>query len=166
MNVRRSLCAIVLFVSCASAHAVKPGDIAPSFAETPLWNGGSLRPGHFVGKVIYLDFWATWCAPCRESFPELQALEKKFGTEGLAVIAVNVDESRADIERFLQWSKTDFLVLRDEGGALAARYALKTMPMSFLIDREGKVAYTHLGFRRSDVPILEEKISALLKHKR
>lgn len=165
MKVAHALLAVALMCGCASARAVQTGDVAPNFAEAPLWNGGALRAGHYVGKVVYLDFWATWCAPCRESFPALQALEKKYDKQGFAVIAVNVAESRADIEGFLQWSKVEFLVLRDESGALATRYGLKTMPMSFLIDRQGKVAYVHHGFRRDDVPMLEDKIKALLKNK-
>lgn len=151
-----------LSLGAAAAPLVAVGEIAPQFATTPVWRGGALFEDRYVGKVVYLDFWATWCAPCRESFPVLQALEDKYGAQGFSVIAVNVGETKGEIEPFLGWMKVNFTVLRDERGALAARYGLKTMPMSFIIDRHGKVAYIHTGFRKQDVPSLELKIRSLV----
>lgn len=145
-----------------AAPPIATGDTAPSFVTTPIWNGGALFENRYAGKVVYLDFWATWCAPCRESFPVLQAFEDKYGVDGFAVIAVNVGETNTEIEPFLQRTKVRFAVLRDENGALASQYGLKTMPMSFIIDRQGKVAYVHTGFRSKDVPLLEQKIKALI----
>lgn len=154
--------ALIAQTCVTAASAIEIGAPAPSFAKTPIWNGGTVHAGQYVGKVVYLDFWATWCAPCRESFPALRALEKKYANQGLVVIAVNVDEPRADIARFLDWAKVDFLVLHDAGGALASRFDIKTMPTSYLIDRSGKLRYAHAGFRIKDVPSLEEKIQSLL----
>lgn len=145
-----------------AAPPIETGDTAPSFATTPIWNGGALFENRYAGKVVYLDFWATWCAPCRESFPVLQALEDKFGVKGFTVIAVNVGETKGEIEPFLRRTRVNFTVLRDEKGALASRYGLKTMPMSFIIDRHGKVAYIHTGFRKQDVPSLELKIRSIV----
>jgi cytochrome c biogenesis protein CcmG/thiol:disulfide interchange protein DsbE len=100
----------------------------------------------YRGKVVYLDFWASWCAPCRESFPWMNRWQRQFGPDGLVVIAVNVDRERADAQRFLQAYPADFRIVFDPDGALPEKFAVHGMPTSFLIDRAGEVRLRHEGF--------------------
>ena len=116
----------------------------------------------YRGKVVYLDFWASWCVPCRKSFPWMNAMQKAYGTKGLVVIAVNVDTERRDADRFLGAVPADFQVLYDPAGALAQRYRLAGMPSAFIIDREGRVVAHHEGFTRDSPRAEEAEIQQLL----
>ena len=117
------------------------------------------------GKVIYVDFWASWCGPCRKSFPWMQAMQRELGGRGLVVLTVNVDAERADAERFLAEYGGELPVVFDSQGQLAELYKLQGMPSSFLIDRQGKIRYRHRGFRDSDPANYAAEISQLLDEK-
>lgn len=119
----------------------------------------------FKGKVVYLDFWASWCAPCRRSFPWLDGLQRKHGAEGFVVVAVNVDTDRALASGFLREVPVGFKVAYDPKGELAAQWKLLGMPSSFLIDRSGKVRSSHQGFRKGDEAKREAEIAQLLAEK-
>ncbi|MDP2715313.1 TlpA disulfide reductase family protein [Rheinheimera sp.] len=114
------------------------------------------------GKVILVDFWASWCVPCRKSFPWLNAMQQRHGAEGLLVLAVNEDNERSDARRFLQQIPAQFAVLYDEAGALAQQYRLMGMPSSFLIDKKGQIRYRHIGFKQADIAGYETQIRQLL----
>lgn len=116
----------------------------------------------YAGKVVYLDFWASWCAPCRRSFPWLDALQAKHGAAGFVVVAVNVDQERALAAQFLHEVPVGFKVAYDPQGKLAAEWKLLGMPSSFLIDRHGKVRASHQGFRKGDESAREAEIVRLL----
>lgn len=116
----------------------------------------------YKGKVVYLDFWASWCAPCRRSFPWLDALDRKHRPDGFVVIAVNVDTDRALAAGFLKEVPVGFKVAYDPKGELAAQWRLLGMPSSFLIDRSGKVRSSHQGFRKGDEALREAEIAKLL----
>ena len=116
----------------------------------------------FQGKVVYLDFWASWCAPCRRSFPWLDALQRKHSAEGFVVVAVNVDTDRALAAGFLAEVPVGFKVAYDPKGELAAKWKLLGMPSSFLIDRSGKVRSSHQGFRPGDEAAREAEVARLL----
>jgi thiol-disulfide isomerase/thioredoxin len=100
----------------------------------------------YKGKVVLLDFWASWCTPCRLSFPWMNAVQDRLGNDGFVVIAVDVDHDREPAERFLATFPSGFKILFDPEGALARKYDIREMPTSFLIGREGKVRYVHNGF--------------------
>lgn len=116
----------------------------------------------YKGKVVYLDFWASWCTPCRRSFPWLDALDRKHRADGFVVIAVNVDTDRALAAGFLEEVPVGFKVAYDPKGELAAQWRLLGMPSSFLIDRSGKVRSSHQGFRKGDEALREAEIAKLL----
>lgn len=116
----------------------------------------------YRGHVVYLDFWASWCTPCLESFPWMQTLKTSFERDGLAVIAVNLDRRRADAERFLAKRPTDLDVRFDPQGRMAEAFNVKGMPASVLIDRHGTVRFTHIGFRPVDAPTYEAQLRQLL----
>jgi cytochrome c biogenesis protein CcmG/thiol:disulfide interchange protein DsbE len=106
----------------------------------------TLDLGSYKGKVVLLDFWASWCTPCRLSFPWMNAIQRSLGSEGLVVVAVDVDHDREPASRFLATFPTVFKIVFDPAGALAGKYDIREMPTSFLIGRDGKVRYVHSGF--------------------
>jgi thiol-disulfide isomerase/thioredoxin len=119
----------------------------------------------FKGQVVYVDFWASWCAPCRQSFPWMQAMKEAYGSQGLSVVAVNVDANRADAEKFLQQFHANFDIRFDPEGSLAEKYKVEGMPTSVVVDRHGIVRYTHIGFRPDDRVTLENQLRSLLAEK-
>ena len=101
----------------------------------------------YAGKVVVLDFWASWCEPCRRSFPWLNAMHDKYGREGLVIVGVNLDMERSDAHRFLELYPADFSIHFDENQDLARQYEVVAMPSSFVIGRDGQLAAKHMGFK-------------------
>ncbi|HTL17594.1 MAG TPA: TlpA disulfide reductase family protein [Patescibacteria group bacterium] len=156
-----SLLLWLTLASAAWAGSIKSGDAFPDLAGFKL--EGEL-PDSMKGKVVLVDFWASWCEPCKQSFPVMQELHKRYANRGLVIIAVNVDENRPDMEAFLKKNEVSFTIVRDSGQKLVDKAGIATMPSSFLIDREGKVRFTHTGFRGSETKKkYEEEIESLLK---
>jgi cytochrome c biogenesis protein CcmG/thiol:disulfide interchange protein DsbE len=117
------------------------------------------------GRVVYLDFWASWCGPCRQSFPWMEALKSAYGGQGLEIITVNLDTERADADKFLKQFHPTFDVRFDPKGELAEFYKVHGMPSSVLIDRHGVTRFTHVGFRPVDGAIYEAQLRELLAEK-
>jgi len=122
----------------------------------------ALDLAQYQGKVVYLDFWASWCKPCRQSFPWMDAMQKKYGADGLVIVAVDEDEQPADGQKFLSEERPGFTVVSDPKGVLAERYALMGMPSSFLIGRDGQVLQKHAGFYLDSPAGFEAEIRAAL----
>jgi thiol-disulfide isomerase/thioredoxin len=116
----------------------------------------------YRGKVVYLDFWASWCAPCQASFPWMADLQSDFGSRGLVVIAVNVDHDHAAADRFLSNHAANFKIVFDPNGSLAAKYKVSGMPMTFLIGRDGRVRTNHSGFFEKKEEAYASQIAQLL----
>jgi cytochrome c biogenesis protein CcmG/thiol:disulfide interchange protein DsbE len=115
------------------------------------------------GKVVLVDFWASWCEPCRRSFPWLNAMQARYADRGLVVIGVNVDRDRADADRFLQDVPAAFPIVYDPAGTLASRYDLPGMPASYVIGRNGAVVARHIGFRSNLRAQREAELQQLLE---
>jgi peroxiredoxin len=113
-----------------------------------------------AGKVVIVDFWATWCDPCKESFPHYQSMLDHSGGQ-LAVIGVSVDEEPAGIAQFGQQTGVKFPLAWDDGQSVSRQYSPSTMPTSFVIDKNGIVRYVHAGFRSGDEAELERRVNAL-----
>jgi peroxiredoxin len=145
----------------APAHADAVGQAAPAFA-LPSRDGTTVDSAELHGKVVLVDFWASWCAPCRQSFPALDDLSKRLGPEGFAVIGINLDEERADADRFLSERPVSFAIVFDPEATTPEAYGLKAMPSSFVIGRDGVVRSVHSGFRKGDAEKLEAEVRALL----
>jgi thiol-disulfide isomerase/thioredoxin len=128
----------------------------------PVHAEGALDFASLRGRVIYLDFWASWCVPCRHSFPWLQSMADSYGPQGLSVVAINLDQNRADAEHFLAQYHPGFEVRFDASGKSAEQYRVSGMPTSVLIDRHGAVRYTHIGFRPADAATYEQQLRELL----
>jgi thiol-disulfide isomerase/thioredoxin len=115
------------------------------------------------GRVVWLDFWATWCAPCLESLPLYDRWQQELGAAGLQVVAVSVDEEDAKAAAFARAEAPHLLVLRDRDGRAAAGLDLPKMPTAFLIGRDGRLLYRHVGFDRGDAAALEQRIVEALQ---
>jgi len=109
-------------------------------------HGEDLDLAAYKGKVVYLDFWASWCNPCRQSFPWMNGLQSDYAGKGLVIIAVNVDQDHDRAAEFLEHTPAQFKIVYDPNGAIAQKYDFKDMPTSILIGRDGKVHYVHNGF--------------------
>lgn len=101
----------------------------------------------YAGKVVVLDFWASWCVPCRRSFPWLNTMNEKYGDDGLVIVGVNLDLDRAEAERFLGEFPASFDIVYDDDKDLAKQFEVIAMPSSYLIGRDGKILERHLGFK-------------------
>jgi thiol-disulfide isomerase/thioredoxin len=157
----KTIVGLIMLVTSALSQAAAEGDIAPLFTLQKLDKSGSysLAPG----KVIYLDFWASWCAPCRVSFPEIIALQNDLGSDSFEVIAVTVDENPAAAKRFLRRYDIPYQILSDPDGVVAGRYELPGMPTSFVIDPQGLVSLRHSGFKPGDMTSIRHRIHQLLE---
>ncbi len=137
------LAALLAGTYLTAQAALKVGDALPDLASCNL--EGTL-PGSLKGKVVIVDFWASWCGPCAESFPVLDELQKKYKDQGLIIVAVSVDEKPDKMAAFLKKHPVSFSVVRDAGHKLVAKAEPQTMPTSFILDRDGKVRFLHNGF--------------------
>lgn len=155
------LCALAL--PPLYAQAVEPGDTAPVLEL-------SARQGPFdwhalKGQVVYLDFWASWCGPCRKSFPWMNEVQKKFSGSGFKVVGINLDKNSVDADKFLAKTPAEFMLAFDSQGISPRIYGVKGMPTSYLIGRNGKVLYRHSGFSEEGKAELEKAIKTALEEK-
>ncbi len=134
-----------------------------AWSATPAWAETSqLDFAPHKGKVVYIDFWASWCIPCLQSFPWMQAMHEKYSKQGLVIIAINLDHDRAKADAFLKKFKPTFTQMFDPKGKLAEEYKVLSMPYSFLVDRSGTPRLEHIGFFKSKISSYEKEIVDLL----
>jgi len=155
---------LLAVVAVPAAAGVQVGQPAPGIALPMLSGGGpgELSLESLRGKVVYLDFWASWCGPCRVSFPQLEQLRQELGPRGFEVLAINVDEFERDALGFLEEIPVSYPVVRDGTGVTPAAYGILGMPTGYLIDRSGTVRLVHQGYRKSDGAALRASIIELL----
>ncbi len=145
-----------------AAAALDAGAQAPPLSAPKLTGPGKVSLEQYRGKVVYVDFWASWCAPCVTGMPLIDELRKEFDPEDFAVVGVNVDGEPRRARRLLERRPVGYPSVSDPSGRLPERFGLETMPTSYLIDRDGVVRYVHEGFRKSDVEVLRGKIRGLV----
>lgn len=153
-----SLC-LPLWVQAAG---VAVGQAAPAVSLPKLSGAGEISLESLRGKVVYVDFWASWCGPCRVSFPQLEQLRNELGPKGFEVLAINVDEVESDAIQFLTEMPVSYPVARDAEGITPQTFGILGMPTGYLIDRQGMVREIHQGFRKTDGDTLRTAIIALL----
>ncbi|HWY24639.1 MAG TPA: TlpA disulfide reductase family protein [Nevskia sp.] len=137
------------------AGAVEPKQPAPSFPALEAQRG----------KVVLVDFWASWCGPCRQALPAYEALRKDYGARGFEVIAVDVDQHPLDGEAALRQLHLSYPQVADAQGSIAEAYAVAGMPASYLLDRHGVVRSMHVGFEQEDIEPLRKTVAQLLEEK-
>jgi len=121
--------------------------LAALFAVSPAQADGAIDLAEHEGKVVVVDFWASWCVPCRRSFPWLNAMQKRYADDGLVIIGVNVDNDEQDARGFLRDYPPQFRIAWDRDKSLARRFEVIAMPSSYVIGRDGDILATHLGFK-------------------
>lgn len=157
-SLRRALLAIL--ATTTFAVAVEPGANLNELA-LPLRSGAiTVKP--YAGKVVYLDIWASWCGPCRQSMPFMASLQQRFGARGLEVVAVSIDTETAALDAFLAKHHPGVTIGHDPEGVLPRTLAVEGMPTALLIDRTGVVRRIHGGFRADDAAALEAEVERLL----
>lgn len=158
-----ALALLTLGALSTGALAVEEGEAAPVFdlpsiyADQPAISSASL-----AGKTVYVDFWASWCAPCLTSLPLYNDMYHKYKDQGLEIVAINVDNPIEDGLDFLLDTPLDFLIPADPDGEAAELFEVIGMPTSYLIEPDGTVSFVHMGFRSGDIEIVEEAIQASL----
>jgi thiol-disulfide isomerase/thioredoxin len=145
------------------ALAVELGQLAPDFDLTGRL--GNVRLSDYKGKTVYLDFWASWCGPCKQSFPWMNDMNAHYGNKGLHMVAINVDQKADDAKAFLKVNPAGFDIAFDQAGRTPKSYGIKGMPTSVLIGMDGKVLMVHRGFRDEDRIELERQIKLALNLK-
>jgi peroxiredoxin len=158
----RAILALCLLLP-AAAVAVQPGSNAPTLEGTQMGAQKAVSLKGLQGQVVYVDFWASWCVPCRLSMPTLDSLYKKNASRGFAVIGVNKDTSPAEAEKFIKRLPVSFPLVADQKDAIAKSFDVKAMPSGYLIDRKGVVRKVHRGFTEDTAATLEREIEDLLK---
>ncbi len=153
---------LALLILSAPVAALDVGDAAPGFRAPALEGPEALSLSDYRGKVVYLDFWASWCAPCATALPVLDSFREEFSADGFQVLAVNVDSEPANARRFLSRRPVGYPSVTDPDGRLPALFEIDTMPTSFLIDRKGVIRLVHRGFKKSDVDSLRAEIRKLI----
>jgi cytochrome c biogenesis protein CcmG, thiol:disulfide interchange protein DsbE len=150
-------------ISSAPAFAADPGTKAPDFDLVS--SEGKLKLSDLKGQYVYLDFWASWCGPCRQSFPWMNSLHDKYNGKGLKVVGINVDKKLEDAKVFLKDVPAKFSVAYDDTGATPKAYAVKGMPTSLLIGPDGTVIFVHQSFKDADKADIENKIRLAMEKK-
>jgi thiol-disulfide isomerase/thioredoxin len=154
---RASLLPTLLVALAVAGPAVAAPPAGPAIATDLL----DLSP--WRGQVVLVDFWASWCVPCRQSFPWMESMLARHGGDGLVVVAVNVGESSAAADAFTARFRNDFEYLYDPEGRLADALGIDAMPSSILFDRQGRAIFRHSGFRAQDTAAYEQHIVSLLQ---
>jgi peroxiredoxin len=138
------------------------GNPAPDLAFESQNGQGKVSLKAMEGKVVVVDFWATWCEPCKKSFPKLQDLNVKYKASGLEVVGVSEDDEKTGIKEFGATYGAKFPLGWDDGKSMAGKWQPKSMPASFIVDRKGIVRFAHLGYHDGDEVEIEREVKSLL----
>lgn len=157
-----SLLRTILLPLASAALVASPASLGTPARAANISTSDMPDLAAYRGKVVYLDFWASWCGPCKLSFPFMAALQRHYGTSGLVILTVNVDHDRAAGERFMHENGGALPVVYDTAGALASRYRVATMPTTVLIGRDGRERMVHRGFFPTKADTYESDVIALL----
>lgn len=144
------------------ALALEPGATVPTFS-LPDGRGGQVTLEQYRGKLVYVDFWASWCGPCRQSFPWMNDLQARYGDKGLHIVAINVDAKPEDAKRFLTETPGRFQIAYDPKGTTPRAYQVKGMPSSYVVGRDGSLIEVHSGFSPTKAAEIEARLKRLLE---
>lgn len=161
--IRRSLLAVFV-ASLLLAASARAKDVLLDAPDVTLTSdsGQAVHLASLRGKVVLLDFWASWCIPCRKSFPEIEALHHDLASKGLVVIAVNVDEEQKNADTFLAKFPHTMTVALDPKGTAAEAFKVSAMPSTVIVDRAGRIRYTHKGYTDKAIARFRTQVAELL----
>lgn len=154
---------VLMLLPCVTAHAsdMVPGSLAPSFTLKSL-KEKNLSLQEYRGQVVMINFWATWCGPCRQEMPALNALYEKYRHAGFVLLGVNVDAEPANAARMVDSLRVTYPILFDRDKKASVLYQIKAMPTTVLIDRDGKVRHIQKGYRTGYEDMYQEQVKGLL----
>ena len=159
---KSSIFALIIGIfSQLSVQAASPGSIV-GFELFELSSSKKVSLESLKGKVVYVDFWASWCGPCKQSLPEFNKMYKKYKDQGFEIVAINLDSNPKDGQKFLNEFPVDYTVLYDGKGTVAEKFNVQAMPSSVLVDKKGVLRLNHKGFKVSDIKRLNTAIELLL----
>jgi thiol-disulfide isomerase/thioredoxin len=147
----------LLFITASFAQAKPALDFTLSDSR-----GADVSLSQFKGKIVYLDFWASWCSPCLDSFPWMDRMQKKYRNRNVVFLAINLDKKRKDAEKFLSNNPVSFAIAFDSDGKSAKAYQLEGMPSAVIVDKSGEIRHTHIGFNLKNAKVYEAHIQQLL----
>jgi peroxiredoxin len=151
----------LLFLSCSMGNAPKEGKVAPDFELLSL-DGRQISLSQFRGKVVILDFWATWCKPCRLELPHFAALHQEFGKDALQIVGVSLDRvGSAEVTAFVKEWKIPYIVVMGNGEVVKNYGGIRGIPTTFVIDKDGNIYRKYVGYR--DKEVFENDIRTLLQ---
>ena len=154
--------ALVLMSGSASAASIVPGAVAPAF-ELPSSSSKDMSLSDLKGQVVLINFWASWCGPCRQEMPVLEQLYKKYKAAGFTLLGVNVEPKTADAVGFLQSTPVSFPILFDTDSKVSKLYEVSGMPSTVILDRAGKVRYVHHGYKPGEESEYLDQIRSLVR---
>ena len=160
-----SLSLLVLLATAAQAFAAEEGEPAPDFTLPGVrTTDATVQLSELQGKVVYVDFWASWCLPCLRSLPQINGLYEQYRDQGFEVVAITIDDPVEDATDFLDDLEVPlaYSVVLDATADVMDQYRVVGMPTSFLIDRDGIIRHVHKGFREGDTALLEQSLLPLL----
>ena len=153
------IAATLLAASAAQATTPAP---APDFA-LPSRDGGEVRLSELRGQVVMINFWATWCGPCRQEMPLLQQISARYEPLGFTLLGVNVEPDSAPAKAWLEKVPVTFPILFDRENTVSASFGVEAMPSTVLVDREGRVRHVHRGYKAGDESMYADLIRGLVK---
>lgn len=163
MNYFKAIFSSLLLLSFVTPIAAEHLDQASASCELTTLDGRpAMNLQELKGKVVYMDFWASWCPPCVKSFPFLNQLDHELKEQGLQVVGINLDEKVTDAQDFLSKHPVEFSIVADPNKQCAKVFELMAMPTSYLIDRKGNIRHIHQGFRNGETEELRALITQLV----
>ena len=163
MRSARTLIPTLLFALIAgTSSATGPAPAAPDFA-LPSRDGGEVRLSELKGQVVMINFWATWCGPCRQEMPLLQQIHAKYEPLGFTMLGVNVEPDSVAAQNWLKGMPVSFPILFDRKSEVNSSFGVEAMPSSVLIDREGRVRHVHRGYKPGDEAVYADLVRGLVK---
>jgi len=159
---RLLLAVILMLCGSASVFAASPSDPAPNFTLKAL-DGKNLKLSELTGTVVLLNFWASWCGPCRQEMPLLNAMHNKYEPLGFTVLGVNVEQNIDDARGFMQDFPVDFPVVLDQRNEVSSAYKIVGMPTTLILDRDGNIRYRHVGYKPGEEKAYRKMVKKLIR---
>jgi peroxiredoxin len=163
MPIRHRLAILILAAAFAAPAAQATAPSAAGDFTLPARDGGTVRLSELRGQVVMINFWASWCGPCRQEMPLLQQLYGKYEPLGFTLLGVNVEPDSAQAQDWLEKVSVSFPILFDRDNKVSAQFGVEAMPSTVLIDREGNVRHVHRGYKPGDESTYADLVRSLVK---